>query len=159
MTDFLEQVIKPAGFLYKDVVNPFIVSEWLKARDFRVLRIKRDLTDVVFTMLSRQWFYPRRAVGECRNRAVDAMIEGLFRADAALAAVPAMQLDFDDLISEESSLQDARKKLSPDSEGLNVSYMDDSFHLRKEAVLSRRKTNAYRDVRDKVLRITKAQPV
>ncbi|HYG82328.1 MAG TPA: hypothetical protein VD861_18165 [Pyrinomonadaceae bacterium] len=159
VTDFLEQVVKPAGFIYKDVVNPFVVSEWLKGRDLRVLRIKRDLTDVVFAMLTRQWLYPHRAVGDGRGRTEEAMIEGLVRADAALAAVPAVELDFDDLISDESPLRDALMKLYPDFEGLNVSYMDDGFHSRKEAVLSRRKTDVYRAVRDKVLKVSATQTV
>lgn len=159
VTDFLEQVVTPLGFVYKDVVNPFIVSEWLKGRDFRVLRIKRDLTDVVFTMLNRRWFYPRRAVGDGRNGMEEAMIEGLVRADAALAALPAVQLDFDDLISNESVLRDALTKLYPDFDGLNVSYINDSFHLRKEALLASRKTNAYRAVRDRVMKVVESQPV
>lgn len=157
VTDFLEQVAKPTGFAYKDVVNPFIVSEWLKGRDFRVLHIKCNLTDVVFTMLYRQWFYPRRAISDGGTHAEEAMIKGLIRADAVLTAVPAVQLDFDDLISDESFLRNALTKLYPEFEELNVSYMDDNFHLRREAVLSRRKTNAYGLVRDKVLKVSEAQ--
>ncbi|MBI3782341.1 MAG: hypothetical protein HY270_02960 [Deltaproteobacteria bacterium] len=56
---FLEQVVSPEGYIYKDVVNPFVVAEWPGLRKLRVLKIRRNLADVAFAMQRRGWAYPR----------------------------------------------------------------------------------------------------
>src|SRR5919198_1173392 len=61
LTDFLSEVVVPNGFAYKDVVHPFVVSEWHGLKDFGVLKIQRDVCDVAFSMLESHWYYPRHA--------------------------------------------------------------------------------------------------
>src|SRR5580704_16991905 len=38
--EFLDAVAQPAGYCYKDVVQPFIVSHWLQKQELCVLRIE-----------------------------------------------------------------------------------------------------------------------
>src|ERR1044072_5027726 len=85
--DFLDQATVPHGFAYKDVIHPFVVAEWLKQNEFRVLRIKRNLTNVVFSMLAHNWLYPR-VVSQNQDDTEEAVIEGLIRADMALDSIP-----------------------------------------------------------------------
>ncbi len=59
--DFLETVAKTEGYIYKDVVNLFVLAEWLSSRDFRVLKIKRDLAEVGYAALHRGWYFPAQA--------------------------------------------------------------------------------------------------
>jgi hypothetical protein len=61
VTALLDQAVNPEGFIYKDVVNPFVVAEWAGLRNLRVLKIRRDLADVAFAMQRQGWHYPRFA--------------------------------------------------------------------------------------------------
>ena len=79
LSEFLDQVTAPAGFAYKDVVQPFVVAEWLRSHphQYRVLRIKRRLPDVAFAMLAKRWLYPCRAAPDSCNRRIH-LSPGLF---------------------------------------------------------------------------------
>jgi hypothetical protein len=63
ITDFLSEVTVPEGFIYKDVVQPFVVSAWPGLGRLRAIRIERDIAEVAFSMLHQGWYYPREAVG------------------------------------------------------------------------------------------------
>ena len=99
LSEFLDQVTAPAGFAYKDVVQPFVVAEWLRshAHQYRVLRIKRRLPDVAFSMLAKRWLYPCQAASDSMP-STDLLIAGLIRADRAMDTAPGEQIDFDDLV-------------------------------------------------------------
>jgi hypothetical protein len=148
--DFLDQATVPSGFAYKDVVHPFVVSEWLRSSEFRVVRIKRNLTDVVFSMLAHKWLYPR-AASRNQTDAEAAVIEGVVRADMALDRVPGEHVDFDDLINDESFLRNALLKLYPSAPVLTFQYLNEKFcAFRDEQVLHRRTFDEYKRLEEKV---------
>lgn len=148
--DFLDQATVSYGFAYKDVVHPFVVSEWLKSSEFRVLRIKRNLTDVAFSMLAHKWFYPR-AASQNQTDAEAAIIEGIIRADMALDEAPGEHIDFDDLINDESVLRNALVKLYPSAPVLHFQYLNEKFcAFRDEQVLHRRTFAEYKRLEEKV---------
>jgi hypothetical protein len=146
--DFLDQATVPEGFAYKDVVQPFAVSEWLRSSQLRVLRIKRNLTDVAFSMLNQGWHYPRfasRSEGDLQEM----LIEGVIRADMALDSVPGEQVDYDDLIVDESVLRNALVKLYPNDTIQDFKYTD-SFRATGDTILQRRSSDQYKMLGEKV---------
>lgn len=146
--DFLDQATVRVGFAYKDVVQPFVVSEWLGSKQFRVLRIKRNATDVAFSMLTRGWHYPKSA--SCGEGDLEQLvIEGILRADKALGSAPGEQIDFDDLILDERALRNALSKLYPTVPIQEFQYTE-SFHSTGAAVLQRRSTDRYKMLNETV---------
>ena len=146
--DFLDQATVPTGFAYKDVVQPFVVSEWLRSNGFRVLRIKRNLTDVAFSMLNQGWHYPvfaSRSEGDPQEM----LIEGIIRADRALDSVPGEHIDYDDLMADENVLRNALVKLYPDIAILGFEYSDE-FRAMGETILQRRSSDQYKMLGEKV---------
>ncbi len=146
--DFLDQATMPAGFAYKDVVQPFVVSEWLRSSEFRVLRIKRSLTDVAFSMLNQGWHYPRFASGS-EGDLEETVIEGIIRADRALDSVPGEHIDYDDLMVDESVLRNALVKLYLNDTLQEFQYTD-SFRATGNTILQRRSTDQYKMLSEKV---------
>jgi hypothetical protein len=146
--DFLDQATVPAGFAYKDVVQPFVVSDWLRSSQFRVLRIKRNLTDVAFSMLHQGWHYPRLA-SRSEGDLEEMVIEGIMRADMALDCVPGEQVDYDDLMVDESVLRNALVKLYPDETMQEFKYSD-SFRATGNTILQRRSSDQYKMLNEKV---------
>lgn len=142
---FLSHVVQPHGFAYKDVVQPFVVARWLPHAGLPILRIRRPLADIAWSMLAQGWLYPARGTeGEA------ALIQGLAEAERALTALPGEVVDYDDLITSESALQSALANLYPDREIGPVRYLDDSFAKRRDAVLRRREEGRYREIEEKV---------
>jgi hypothetical protein len=60
---FLDQVTRAEGFAYKDVIQPYVVAEWLTGGRARVLCLDRPVPDVAYAMLERGWLYPARWAG------------------------------------------------------------------------------------------------
>jgi len=146
--DFLNQATVPAGFAYKDVVQPFVVSEWLRSSRFCVLRIKRDLTDVAFYMLRQGWHYPRFA-SRSEGDLEEMVIEGIIRADMALDCVPGEQVDYDNLMADESVLRNVLVKLYPNHAIQEFRYKD-SFRAIGDTILQRRSSDQYKMLNEKV---------
>ncbi|HEU4881009.1 MAG TPA: hypothetical protein VFT45_02155, partial [Longimicrobium sp.] len=142
LCDFLDQLVQPAGFAYKDVVQPFVVSRWLTAapRGVAVLRIRRPLADVALSMLQRGWFYPARGRQERPGEPLEtALLRGLMEAEAALDAVPAVEVEYDALVRDEAALADALRRLAPDRPLAEVRYADAGFRRIAGARLARRR--------------------
>jgi hypothetical protein len=146
--DFLDQATVPAGFAYKDVVQPFVVSEWLRSSQFRVLRIKRNLTDVAFSMLNQGWHYPGLA-SRSEGDLEEMVIEGIIRADMALDCAPGEQVDYDDLMADETVLRNALVKLYPNDAIHEFKYTD-SFRATGNTILQRRSFDQYKMLNEKV---------
>jgi hypothetical protein len=147
--DFLDQAAVPSGFAYKDVIHPFVVSEWLRSNEFRVLRIRRQVTDVVYSMLSHEWFYPKTA-SRSQGEVEDMVIEGIIRASLALDSAPGEHIDYDELIADENVLRNALVKLYPGSGVTACQYLNESFCAFRESVLNRRATDQYKALEEKV---------
>ena len=144
---FLDQLVRPTGFAYKDVVQPFVVSSWLAAapRGLAVLRIRRPLVDVALAMLARNWLYPARAAGAKPGEPVEiTLLRGLLDAEAALDAVPAVEVEYDALVRDETALADALQTLAPGCAPGPVRYVDAAFRQVAAERLGRRDDARYR---------------
>src|SRR5262249_34414871 len=81
MTGYLDRSVLRQGFAYKDVVQPFVLGAWEGLGDFKVLKVRRDVAEVAYTMLKRKWLYPARAASVFEAHPW-ALVEGLVRAEA-----------------------------------------------------------------------------
>jgi len=142
-TDYLDQVTMKTGFGYKDVVHPFVMSAWLECNSFPVLRIKRCIADVAYSMLERKWYYPRIAA-DTQNTLEQAVIEGLIRADEALDRVQAECVDYEELIYDQAPLTSALARLYPRQEIAELNYLNHSFAQMRARILERRSTVGYK---------------
>src|ERR1700747_3771145 len=110
MTTYLDSTALRQGFAYKDVVQPFVIGGWEGLADFKVLKVRRDLAEVAYTMLKRQWLYPARAAS-----VFDAhpwtLVEGLVRAEAVLDALPGETVEYADAVLGHDSLERALRRL------------------------------------------------
>ena len=160
---FLDQVARREGFAYKDVIQPFLVAEWLPGSGLPVLYIDRPVPDVAYAMLQRGWHYPAAAGGAwpptdaavasgseasaAAGRDAEglrrALVAGLIRARHALAAVPAARVLYDDLIHDEAPLHAALGSLYG-GEPARPAYLDDAFRRDRDEVLQRRESDLHR---------------
>ncbi|HJQ37100.1 MAG TPA: hypothetical protein VKB93_08175 [Thermoanaerobaculia bacterium] len=148
---FLDQVIQPEGFIYKDVVQPFVIAGWLAraGNQLSVLRIRRPITDVALSMLERRWLYPAKPPWS--DGVESALLRGLLDAQAALDSVPgAVDVDYDALIHDETALLNAVRTLAPEA-GLGApSYFGPGFAEYRENRLARRNGQAWQILRTKL---------
>jgi hypothetical protein len=137
LTEFLDDVINPQDCIYKDVVQPFVVSQWLRGSNLAVLHIRRPVAEVVWAMLRRGWFYPGNVEPQDRSQTAR-LIGGLVKAARALDRIDAEHVDFDLLTSNEEELKSALRRLYPRLEIPAISYIDRDFRERKEILESER---------------------
>lgn len=149
LSDFLDQVTIPHGFIYKDVVHPFVVSQRLKAGDMNVLKIKRPLPDVVYAMMSKQWFYPAIAAAQGKNNE-DAVIQGLILAEDTIDRVPGETIAYDIVVQDENIVTRALERLYPGENVIPMGFIDDEFRRECQSVQERRKTDLYKRIAEKV---------
>ncbi|MBV9924882.1 MAG: hypothetical protein JOZ96_07705 [Acidobacteria bacterium] len=137
LSELLDDVVRPRGRVYKDVVQPFVVSGWLARRRLPVLRIRRPLAEVARAMTAHGWLYPHHAApGE--GPTTRGLIRGLIRAERALDALSAEVLNFEELVESEEPLRAALRRLYPEAELKPAGYIDDHFRRRARAVAARR---------------------
>lgn len=174
-TRFLDDVVHPRGRAYKDVVQPFVCARWLvqaQARGHapRVLRVRRPLADVAWSMLEAGWRYPARAAATGEHD-IDRLLSGLLRARDALSEPAAVEVDFDALMRGEDALANALRRLYADVDGMDVDgtgidagdlrFGDARFRAHSATVLARRDTPRWRmlDARIRTLEAEAAQQV
>lgn len=146
VTAFLDDVVRPEGYIYKDVVHPFVFAHWKRLKDFRVLVVRRTLADVAYAVLQQQWRYPAHAVRHTANPERADILRGLILAEQALAKLPGEVVDYDDLVASEDPLQAALQRLYPEARPGPVQYIDPAFRTARVAVLARRRTTAYQEL-------------
>lgn len=137
LTEFLDDLINPYDSVYKDVVQPFVVSQWLRRSDLAVLHIRRPVAEVAWAMLKRGWLYPGNAEPQDRPEK-HRLISGLAKANQVLESINAEHLDFDQLVSSEAGLKAALQRLYPELEIRAINYIDRSFRERSESVKNKR---------------------
>ncbi|WP_218082802.1 hypothetical protein [Anthocerotibacter panamensis] len=142
VTAFLDEVAQREGFIYKDVVHPFVIAAWKALRQFNVLVIKRPLVDVAYAVLQEGWQYPAYAVRRVEPCHQD-ILRGLILAEQTLMAVPAEVVYYDALINNEAHLQEALLRLYPGQKLYPAPYIDSNFAMVREGVIARRRTAAY----------------
>jgi hypothetical protein len=126
MTGYLDRAALRQGFAYKDVVQPFVVGGWDGLGDFRVLKVRRDLAEVAYAMLKRQWLYPARAA-TVYDAHPWALVEGLVRAEAVLEALPGETVEYADAILDHDPLERALRRLYPTASLEPLGYIDRGF--------------------------------
>lgn len=137
LTEFLDDAINPDECVYKDVVQPFVVSQWLRKSDLAVLHIRRPVAEVAWAMLKRRWLYPANAAPPDRSE-THRLIAGLSKAAQALETVAAEHVDFDHLISNEESLKSALQRLYPEVKIPAINYIDREFRERAASLKAER---------------------
>ena len=144
-TDFLDSVVQPYGYAYKDVVQPFVVSDWIRNTQTPAIRIKRHIADVAYSMLSADWRYPGRLFPEIKDRTF-ALVMGLLLAEKALDEIPCKQVEYEDLVEDEGVLRRALCDICGREAVQMVKFIDKHFRDRKAHVFARRRTKAYADI-------------
>jgi hypothetical protein len=135
---FLDHATVRTGFLYKDVVHPFVSAEWLPRSGLHVLHLERPLADVAWSMLDHGWLYPRAAAdggGDGERQ----LLTGLARARRALACIGAPVLTFDEIVHDEEPLARALRSMYGDDIPCPA-YLDDGFRAVRLETLARRRT-------------------
>jgi len=144
LTAYLDRTALRHGYAYKDVVQPFVVGGWEGLAEFEVLKVRRDVAEVAYTMLRREWFYPARAASVFDTHPW-ALVEGLVRADAVLDALPGENVDYADAILDHSALEAALSRLYPATPLASPRYIDRRFiHTRRRLALERRDSLVFR---------------
>jgi hypothetical protein len=145
MNHFLDQIAQPSGFLYKDVVQPFVMARWLKKRSFPTLIIRRPVADVVYAMTARGWNYPGIMFSNLMDNEL-AVVKGLARAARALDMIPGHFIDFDELVFSEEVVYRALRSFYPKVDARRVQYIDAKFEGVRGEILARRKTEKYQAI-------------
>jgi len=126
LTSYLDRSAVRQGFAYKDVVQPFVIGGWEGLGDFRVLKVRRDLAEVAYTMLKREWLYPAHAASVFDAHPW-ALVEGLVRAEAVLDALPGETVEYAHAVLGHEPLEAALRRLYPDAPFTPVGYIDRRF--------------------------------
>ena len=126
MTSYLDRAALRRGFAYKDVVQPFVIGGWEGLGEFKVLKVRRNVAEVAYTMLKRQWLYPARAASVFEEHPW-ALVEGLVRAEAVLDALPGETVEYSDAVLDHGPLELALGRLYPDAPLAPLRYIDRGF--------------------------------
>ena len=94
--------------------------------DFSVLKVRRNVAEVAYTMLKRQWLYPARAASVFDDHPW-ALVEGLVRAEAVLDALPGETVEYADAVLAHEPLEGALRRLYPDAPLAPLRYIDRGF--------------------------------
>ena len=144
MTSYLDRAALRQGFAYKDVVQPFVIGGWEGLGDFRVLKVRRSVAEVAYTMLKRQWLYPAHAASLFDEHPW-ALVEGLVRAEAVLDALPGETVEYADAVLDHGALEAALSRLYPDAPMVPPRYIDRRFaRTRRRLVADRRSSLVFR---------------
>jgi hypothetical protein len=142
-TALVDRVVETHGFAYKDVCQPFVVAAWLRGRkEFRILRIRRNIADVAATMLELKWLYPAAAANY--NADIEsAVVEGLVLADDVLATLPAVTVEYDDLVHDGTALSAALSTLYPNYEFPAIRFRNDQLGAKHARTMTLRASPQY----------------
>jgi len=144
MTTYLDGAALRRGFAYKDVVQPFVIGGWEGLGDFKVLKVRRNVAEVAYTMLKRQWLYPAQAASVFDEHPW-AMIEGLVRAEAVLDALPGETVEYADAVLDHGTLELALRRLYPEAPLAPLCYIGRSFaRTRQRLETERRRSLVFR---------------
>jgi len=144
MRGHLDSTALRRGFAYKDVVQPFVVGGWDGLGDFKVLKVRRNVAEVAYTMLKRRWLYPARAASVFGDYPWT-LVEGLVRAEAVLDALPGETVEYADAVLDHDPLGRALRRLYPDAQVAPTPYIDRGFvRTRRRLEAERRDSLVFR---------------
>lgn len=149
----LGERVERFGFAYKDVVQPFVIANWLGPADFCVLKVRRDIAEVAYSMIGRRWDYPADAASLHLTQP-RAVIEGLLRAESVLEAIPGVTIDYTDALTSHEPLRSALELLYPDVTLSPISYIDRKFIRTRARLEDRRRDSVlFHQLRDLVTEV------
>ncbi|MEM9292143.1 MAG: hypothetical protein AAGD01_10720 [Acidobacteriota bacterium] len=148
---FLSDVVQPHGRLYRDVVQPFAVTRWLKENPMPTLWVRRPLADIAFSLSRQQLSFPARAGGG-EGDELDQVLRGLVRARKALGTLGAEEIEFDHLVRDEEELRTALGRLYPDHQLPPLRYRNADFRRLTEVVLGHRVSREWLEIQERALR-------
>jgi hypothetical protein len=144
MTSYLDRTAVRHGYAYKDVVQPFVLGGWEGLGGFEVFKVRRNVAEVAYTMLKRQWLYPARAASVFDAHPW-ALVEGLVRADAVLEALPGVTVEYADAVLGHAPLETALRRLYPEAKLAPLRYVDRGFdRTRQRLEAERRRSLVFR---------------
>jgi hypothetical protein len=144
MTGYLDRTALRRGFAYKDVVQPFVVGGWDGLDEFNVLKVRRNVAEVAYTMLKRQWLYPARAASIFDDHPWT-LVEGLVRAETVLDALPGETVEYAAAVFDHYPLENALRRLYPDAPLAPFRYIDRGFvRTRRRLEAERRDSLVFR---------------
>lgn len=144
LTSHLDRAAQRQGFAYKDVVQPFVIGGWEGLGEFKVLKVRRSVAEVAYTMLKRQWLYPAHAASVFDEHPW-ALVEGLVRAEAVLDALPGETVEYADAVLDHDPLEAALSRLYPDAPLAPPRYIDRGFaRTRRRLEVERRGSLVFR---------------
>jgi hypothetical protein len=144
MTRYLDDAALRHGHAYKDVVQPFVIGGWDGLGDFEVLKVRRNVAEVAYTMLKRQWLYPARAASVFDAHPW-ALVEGLLRAEAVLDALPGETVEYAGAVLDHGALETALRRLYPGVPLAPLRYIDRRFaRTRRRLEAERRDSLVFR---------------
>ena len=135
---YLDSTARRQGLAYKDVVQPFVLGGWEGLCDFKVLKVRRNVAEVAYTMLKRQWLYPGRAASVFDAHPW-ALVEGLVRADAVIDMLPGETVEYADAVLAHEPLADALRRLYPEVGLAPLRYIDRGFARKRERLEAERR--------------------
>lgn len=138
MTSYLDRAALRQGFAYKDVVQPFVIGGWEGLCDFKVLKVRRNVAEVAYTMLRRQWLYPAQAASVFDGHPW-ALVEGLVRAEAVLDALPGETVEYADAVLDHRPLELALGRLYPEARLELPGYVDRRFARTRQRLEAERR--------------------
>jgi hypothetical protein len=144
--DFLDEVVHPRGWAYKDVIQPFVTVEWTRRAGVRTLAIRGNVADSAIAMIERGEWWPSE-IAPHADRVV-ALVKGLtLMQEAIQSASHAVYVDSRELMADGQSLRDALRRLYPEADVPVLSYgTEASFVANRARVFARFETARYREI-------------
>ena len=143
----LNKYVKADGFVYKDVVQPFIVSAWLSTHPMPAVIIHRNVVDVAYAMWQKQWTYPSNAVPSCDHPKKE-LLAGLHAAKEVLKTLKGAHIHYEQLVQDETVLPSALKELYNLDHIPSINYLTPSFRQYSKHIDQRKETPLYQELKD-----------
>ncbi len=140
--DFLDEVVQPIGYAYKDALQPYVVAHWISHTDMRVLKIVRPLEDIAWAMLAQDKS-PLTVDSQIQRTR---LIKNLVEASTILEKIPGVILDWDELVTDELALTRALNELYKNCTIAPIRFHDQAFLDKRDQVLARRNRRDYAEL-------------
>jgi hypothetical protein len=144
--EYLDAVVQPHGWAYKDVIQPFVTVKWTRRAGVRTLVIRGNVSGSAIAMIDRGEWWPAEIAPHADR--ILAHVRGLALMKEALdAASHAVHVDASELMADGESLRHALARLYPEVDVPVLPYATEAGFVNERArVLARFGTARYRAV-------------
>lgn len=145
---FIDHLVQREGFLYKDVVQPFLVASWFQEENYPLdaIFIDRPIEQVI---------YRHEVADQIQGREdIENLASTFIEAKNKLLELSIPKLDFDDFIFDEDVLKKIVSDIYSDTEVEDqvkwpeLNYIDDDFKEKRENRLKDRESERFSEVSD-----------